>query len=132
MILDSNEIKLQGILDIIDLIGSQCSLEKISFNGNSLTMNDVTTIHTKMDSINRLEILGSFSDNEDFDDDDEEDEGGEFISDQDDDDEGNGDDIEDEDDVGVIEDNYREDVGIDDEDDGDDDDDDDDYEVSIA
>lgn len=117
LVFDSNEIKLEAILEIIDLIGSKPFLQKLSFNGNLLSIHDVGIIQTKMDSIDRLEVLGSFSDNETFDDD--IDEGGEFISDPDDDDEGNGDDIEDD------ESNNTE-VG--DEIDEDDDDNDDDYE----
>merc|ERR1719369_451880 len=71
LVLDSNEIRMSGGLEIVDAVASKTNLEKLSVDGNQFGEDGVRALKKKMEEIRFSDIIGEVEDTEEPDSDEE-------------------------------------------------------------
>ncbi|XP_023348327.1 RANBP2-like and GRIP domain-containing protein 5/6 isoform X4 [Eurytemora carolleeae] len=69
LVLDSNEIRISGGLEIIDVVAGKDKLEKLSIDGNWFGESGAELLSKKIKALGKSHILGSLEDNEEPDED---------------------------------------------------------------
>ena len=69
LVLDSNEIRLSGGVEILDAVAGKDKLEKLSIDGNWFGEIGAEALNKKLEKLGKLHVLGSMEDNEEPDED---------------------------------------------------------------
>jgi len=69
LVLDSNEIRMAGGLEVVTAVADKDNLELLSLDGNWFGEAGEKSLQKRLKEVNRLEVLGSMEDNEEADED---------------------------------------------------------------